>query len=81
MSGKLIMEEAFEMLREMQERGQEFAEQQTPKLRLRGFTDAEGALELAKRGFVIVGNLQDKPRTLSLEEIEYLVAKGKGNVQ
>jgi len=69
------------MFRELVERAEGFAEQQTPKLRLHGFTNAEGALELAKRGFVIVGNLHDQPRKLSLEEIEYLIARSDGHVQ
>lgn len=49
---------------------------------LRGFTgDSEEALTLARIGFVVVGDLQSQPRKLSVDELEYIVAREKGHVQ
>ena len=75
----MTIEEAMRALIEMRRKAEEYADEHN--IRLRGLTGLEGGLELARRGFVIVGDLHDKPRELSVDELEYLVARRDSNVQ
>lgn len=66
-------------LEEMLERLQQFAERK--RLSLLGFAEPRPALELKRRGFVVLANLHEEPRELSEEEIEFMIARRGGHVQ
>lgn len=39
------------------------------------------ALHLKRKGFVVVGRLGDEPRSLTEDELEYIIARNGGHIQ